>query len=106
MEDFDIVFGLIDSPAVGWNLDIGHANIMNNLAALLARHGGRLINCHVHDNDGVADSHRPIGRGTVDWPATFRLLAASGYRGPLHLEFSGEDADYQAAIRMIREYGR
>jgi len=97
-DDFDILFGVVDSPVVGLNLDVGHANVTRNLVELLTRHGHRLINTHIHDRDGTADSHKPVGQGTVDWPDVLARMVKVGYRGPLNLEFAETSGGYGSTI--------
>ena len=33
-----------------------------------------IVNCHLHDNDGVADYHRLPGKGTIRWDRIAALL--------------------------------
>ena len=58
----------------GLTLDTGHANLNGCLPAFLEtpfRH------MHLHDNNGRADSHSPVGSGTID----FRPVMAALRRG-------------------------
>jgi sugar phosphate isomerase/epimerase len=91
-EDLRAVAALLDSPAVGFTLDSGHAVVSGQRPADLARAmGSRLLLTHLHDNDGTADTHRPAGRAgpsgaqagpaVVDWPALIEALRAVGYPG-------------------------
>ena len=52
---------------MGICLDVGHANINNNLRQFLETLGDRIIELHIHDNDGQRDLHKPPYTGTVDW---------------------------------------
>lgn len=45
-------------------LDVGHAHQMKCLDRFLSC---RISHVHLHDNDGTADSHLAIGRGTIDF---------------------------------------
>ena len=36
-----------------------------------------LVNCHLHDNNGIADQHLAPGQGTVDWERIKRILRDS-----------------------------
>jgi sugar phosphate isomerase/epimerase len=63
---------------VGYWHDTGHAHNrelagLNPASAWLARLGGKLIGCHLHDAVGPADHQLP-GRGDMDWPALARLM--------------------------------
>ena len=59
----------VDNPFLGLCLDIGHAHVFSDLDAVgwLRRMAHRLRHIHLHDNDGSADSHWRIGRGTIDF---------------------------------------
>ncbi len=80
---------LLSSPATGFTLDSGHAVVAGQDPAALARcMGPRLALTHLHDNDGMADTHRPAGRsgpnghaagGVVDWSALLVALQETGY---------------------------
>ena len=94
----ELVAARLDSPAVGFCLDSGHAAAAGLDPAALARTmGGRLRLVHLHSNDGRRDIHRPAGQGVVRWPPLLAALHAVGYRGALLLEgglhMPGEDVD-------------
>ena len=36
-----------------------------------------IVNCHLHDNDGSADSHNIPGKGTIDWAKVIPLLKSA-----------------------------
>jgi len=88
-EHLEVVARLLDSPAVGFTLDTGHAVVAGQSPADLARRmGTRLMLTHLHDNDGAADQHRPAGRrgpngesegGVIDWPALIAALREVDY---------------------------
>jgi sugar phosphate isomerase/epimerase len=66
----------IDSPDFGFCFDIGHFNLFSSLTMeqwfeSLGRH---LVEVHLHDNDGKADSHRALGQGNIDFEHFFRLM--------------------------------
>ena len=78
-----------DSPHLGVCLDVGHANLKEKgelhpdsivtpawaVAGLPVRWEKEIaeklqpyiVNCHVHDNSGVADDHDLPGKGDIDW---------------------------------------
>jgi sugar phosphate isomerase/epimerase len=60
---------------VGVCLDLGHANITVGIPEAIAVLGPRVVSLHVHDNHGMKDEHLWPGDGTVDWPATTKLLS-------------------------------
>ena len=89
-EHLEAVATLLDSPAVGFTLDSGHAVVAGQDPVELARlMGRRLALTHLHDNDGSGDLHRPAGRsgvngavkggGRINWPALVDALREIGY---------------------------
>jgi sugar phosphate isomerase/epimerase len=101
--EFEMLFCLADHPAVGLNLDLGHAHITGNTQELLGRFGSRLYNTHLHDTDGVTDGHLPFGAGKVDWRRALAAIKATGYAGALNFEFPQTKADaYGRLIELIR----
>lgn len=83
------------SDFLGLCYDSGHANLMDNgrrfpESEVYAMWGSvpprfddrilekmlpHMVNCHLHDNDGVSDAHRMPGRGSVNWKHIAELLA-------------------------------
>ena len=67
--------------------DTGHAHT----AGLAQSHeiellGNTLALVHLHDNDGINDSHRLPKSGTIDWDDVFDALDEIGYDGYYNLE--------------------
>lgn len=109
------------TEALGICYDAGHANITSgkergpeNHCAAVAKEEGvepvwndhlledllpHVVNCHLHDNDGIYDLHHPVGHGTIDWSHIRPLLlsaprlraiqnesaAESGHALPIHV---------------------
>ena len=48
----------------GFALDVGHAQLNGCLSGFLDH---PLAHVHLHDNDGKADSHEPVGTGGIDF---------------------------------------
>lgn len=104
MAQFDLLFDIATSEAIGLTLDTGHSNVTGITGALLEKHGARLVNTHLHDNDGSKDSHRPPGDGTIDWGEQLRTFRRIAYRGPLVLEFHESHGRFADFIAEIRRY--
>lgn len=83
------------TEALGFCYDAGHANLMRTAPEhspesrpcnawgeltpawddhILEKMLPHIVNCHLHDNDGISDLHGNIGSGTVDWKRTMDLL--------------------------------
>lgn len=67
--------------------DVGHAHIAGQGAADMLRKIGNRVKCtHIHDNDGVHDTHTLPYYGTIDWDSVMEALADIGYEGNLNYE--------------------
>jgi sugar phosphate isomerase/epimerase len=69
-------------PGAGFCLDPGHVASFAGtpLKLWLDALGSRVTHIHLHDNDGSADQHLPVGQGTIDFPSIFRRLTSK--KGP------------------------
>lgn len=98
------------SDAVALSVDTGHAHFMNGIAQapppdfFIRRAGDLLQHVHLHDGDGCADRHWPIGEGSIPWPAVFRALSEAGQMPRLILELS-DKAGIPASLARLRELG-
>jgi len=86
-------FERLDSPALGWSFTVNHAHIRPNridafMAGLDMRRCGevRLADCR-----GTHEEHLRPGEGTIDFPAMFAAIEASGYRGHYMQAFGSLD---------------
>lgn len=67
--------------------DVGHANICGQNPANAIKELGKYIGCtHIHDNDGIHDSHTLPYYGTIDWESVMKAFAEVGYEGNLNYE--------------------
>jgi sugar phosphate isomerase/epimerase len=66
VEDFQKFYSEVDVD-VGMTLDVGHANIRNEVKAFLKTFGRKIVHMHLSDNVGDNDRHLGIGFGNVDW---------------------------------------
>lgn len=73
---------------LGYCFDIGHANLTGHLEQEFNSMAERICSTHIHDNDGVSDSHLfPLeGKGSIDWGAAMKMLASRPEQYPLLLE--------------------
>lgn len=102
--EFAELMDAIDSPALRFCLDTGHANIAGNIEELVYQFGPRLNHIHLHDNRGREDEHLPYARGTIDWRGLFALLNEAGFNGTFCIEFrvEGRRGPFQACMYDIR----
>lgn len=66
--------------------DIGHAHMTGNIVHEYDRMKSRIRSMHLHDNNGVEDSHLFPGLGTIDWEKSMQMLATGTPAVPFLLE--------------------
>lgn len=67
---------MADEPRFGVCLDVAHANISTEpVNSWLCRLSPYIRHFHLNDNNGIEDSHNPIGSMTVDWKAYERFTS-------------------------------
>lgn len=66
----------IDHPDFGFCFDTGHFNLFSAvpMEQWFKALGSRLVEVHLHDNDGTSDAHQALGRGTIDFDMFFGLM--------------------------------
>jgi L-ribulose-5-phosphate 3-epimerase len=107
------LFDRLGRPApLRLTVDIGHLECMGEwpFAGHLAAWHGLVANVHVDDMLACRHEHLPLGSGDVDVAAAVAALAATGYRGGLHVELPRqshawlETAGQSAAVlaRLVR----
>jgi sugar phosphate isomerase/epimerase len=74
------------SPHVVFMLDFGHAHMTCGIVEAIRSAGAHMKYTHVHDNDGVNDTHRMPYNGTLPWDACRDAIHAIGYNGVFLLE--------------------
>lgn len=98
------------SEAVRLSIDTGHAHYAHCATGappvdfFVTDAGSQLAHVHLQDADGFADRHWPPGRGTVNWHAVFRAIAALPQRPHLVLELR-DSADIPAAMAYLEREG-
>lgn len=74
------------SPHIVFLLDFGHAHMTCGIEQAIKWSGRQMKYTHVHDNDGVNDTHALPYRGNLPWDACGRELHNCGYDGVFLLE--------------------
>jgi sugar phosphate isomerase/epimerase len=98
------------SDAVRLSIDTGHAHYAHCATGappvdyFVTDAGAMLAHVHLQDADGFADRHWPPGRGTVNWHAVFRAIAALPQRPHLVLELR-DAGDIPAAMTWLEREG-
>jgi sugar phosphate isomerase/epimerase len=92
---------------VGVCLDLGHANIQENVLNAIRVSGERLIHVHASDNHAVRDDHFVPGRGSISWEKAVAALREVGFDGPFTVELRdytrGDDAFYKTFDEILDE---
>lgn len=102
--DFADFISLSENAELDFLVDIGHAHANGwDIPALIDRLGKRITGFHFHDNDGTADSHLPVGKGTTDWDAVFAAIKRSAYSADMTIEYAAPYAkDILTGIRLLQ----
>ena len=87
-EQYEELVARIDSPWVGLNFDIGHAFCVGqDPQHWIARMAPHTRHYHLEDIAATrVHEHLIPGHGAIDFPATLKAIAQSGYRGWLTVE--------------------
>ena len=103
----------LNHPLMKCCLDIGHTAVVREQPDDFIRALGndRLACLHVHDVDGIDDSHTLPYFGIVRWQQVMEALAEIDYKGDLTYEacsfFSGKPMElYPDYLKMMERTGR
>jgi sugar phosphate isomerase/epimerase len=102
-EALQMLFEKIDSPDFGFCFDIGHLNLFSRVAMeqWFESLGRRLVEVHLHDNDGQEDSHWAPGRGNIDFDKFFGLMNAHAPAPVFTVEVRDKD-DIETSLEQVR----
>lgn len=113
------------SPCLGLCYDSGHGNLMekgrlfpdqtcvppiwNDLGIpveweedMIEKMSTWLVNCHLHDNNGIRDEHKLPGQGTVDWQRIKSVLRNSAKLQCIQNESSAKDVSISQICATFR----
>jgi len=95
-EKFKLILNEI--PDLKIHLDVAHANINQSLPETLTEFFNifrtKIIHLHLHDNNGSADEHLPIGCGEINWLDTLHIIKTGGFDDTITLEVFCPDRQY------------
>ncbi len=93
----------IGHPDFGFCFDTGHFNLFTRVAMerWFERLGKHILEVHLHDNDGSADSHWALGKGAVDFKKFFRLLRDHNAR-PVYTIEAHEQGDIDISLEAVK----
>ena len=76
---------------LGICFDTGHAHMMSTVHQAFGVLEGRIRSTHVHDNEGIRDSHLWPGEGAIDWEQTMQQLRSAPHNPALLMEIEGQE---------------
>jgi len=80
------IFDNVKSDRLGFCYDSGHHLCFTPKLDLIGKYGNRLMALHLHDNNGISDSHNLPMTGKVNWAELSNKLNKLGYSGACALE--------------------
>lgn len=95
------ILGALNTFQVGICLDTGHAQLGEDLTAVVHKLSGHLWMVHASDNHRQYDDHLPPGDGSVDWRALLKHLNELHFNGTFILEIVG-GGDRKATLEGAR----
>ena len=104
-EALQMLIEKIDSPDFGFCFDTGHFNLFSTVTMeqWFESLGRRLVEVHLHDNDGNADSHWALGRGNIDFEKFFGLLNVNASAPVLTLEVHEKDG-LETSLEQVKQF--
>ncbi|PJA47729.1 MAG: AP endonuclease [Syntrophobacterales bacterium CG_4_9_14_3_um_filter_49_8] len=101
-----LLFGAFTPDHVRFCFDTGHFNVFSRtpLEVWLDKLAAYLGQVHLHDNNGVADEHLPVGEGNFPFQDFFRMLRERGLDPIITLE-SHSEKDMWQMLRNIKAMG-
>jgi len=81
----DGIVRIVDELSSKWlkiTFDVGHCNTTDiPPSEMIDKFGARIKHVHIHDNDGLRESHSIVGQGTVNWNEVIHALQKINYNG-------------------------
>jgi sugar phosphate isomerase/epimerase len=95
----------VGNPDFGFCFDTGHFNLFSSVTmeTWFERLGKHLVEVHLHDNKGDEDSHRALGKGTVDFNQFFQLIRQNGAK-PVYTIEAHDVEDIEPSLEKVRAF--
>ena len=78
-EDFQRFYKETSLHDIGIVLDVGHANLENQITPFLKKLPDKIVHMHLSDNMGEDDQHLGIGKGKINWQQFAETLKEIAY---------------------------
>lgn len=92
------LFNAIPSDAFGFCLDVGHQHVFGKspLKEWVETLGEKIMELHLHDNNGEEDTHLAVGKGNADFAGLFQIINEKGLSPTITLEPHKEETLWQS----------
>jgi len=98
-DDMLAIYKAVDSPALAFCIDIGHARLNKELETVIEKLGPLTRQVHFTDNFGEVDDHLVIGAGNFDYSPCLEFI--KGFDGPVILEVVKVGTDPEPARQSL-----
>lgn len=92
---------IVEGTDLGICFDIGHANTAGQIDAMIDTFGDRIVNIHIHDNNGKRDEHLTIGDGSIDFGAVLPRLSFYRRNWIIESKDFGSAVESQSRLRKM-----
>lgn len=99
-EDFQRFYKETNLNDIGLVLDVGHANLENQVIRFLKSLPDKIVLMHLSDNMGENDQHLGIGNGKIDWQQFAGTLEEIAYDKKIIIEAI---ENIQESLKKLRE---
>lgn len=102
------VLGFLEQNKIpmGFCFDIGHSHLLGRSLDDIRDHGVDFHTTHIHDNDGVGDTHHLPFEGTIDWQSCMDAFRQADYKWGFILEVRNHDEQpVDTFLNRCREAG-
>ena len=92
------LFDAIQSDHFGFCLDVGHHHVFGKspLKEWVETLGDKIMELHLHDNNGEEDTHLAVGKGNADFAGLFQFINEKGLSPTITLEPHKEETLWQS----------
>jgi sugar phosphate isomerase/epimerase len=92
------LFDAIQSDHFGFCLDVGHHHVFGKspLKEWVETLGEKIMELHLHDNNGEEDTHLAVGKGNADFAGLFQFINEKGLSPTITLEPHKEETLWQS----------
>ncbi|MDO8784834.1 MAG: TIM barrel protein, partial [Syntrophales bacterium] len=101
-----LLLGAFNSDHIRFCFDTGHFNVFSrtSLDVWMDELAPNLGQVHMHDNNGLADDHLPVGEGNFPFRNFFKMLQERGLNPIITLE-SRSEKDMWQMVKNIKAMG-